>query len=113
MDNVTIDIVEVPDVVIVGVVEIPDLVSVAISELGSKGESGANAVVLNETPGGAINGSNATFTTSLPFSAVVVKLNGMVQKIIDDYQVIGTQQIVFLVSPGVNDKISVDYIKQT
>ncbi len=64
-----------------------------------------------ETPAGAVNGINATFTTLQEFipSSLKVYLNGVRQKIVEDYNTSGTQTINFVVSPLSTDVILTDY----
>ena len=69
--------------------------------------------VFGEVPSGAVNGSNATFTTAYNFVAgsVQVFVNGLLQKIITDYNTSGTTTILLAVSPTVNENILVNYLK--
>jgi hypothetical protein len=64
-----------------------------------------------ETPGGAVNGINATFTTAQEFiiSSLKVYLNGVRQKVIEDYNTTGNSTIIFVTSPLATDVILVDY----
>lgn len=80
----------------------------------SGGGASADDFVFGETPNGVINGINATYTTDFDFvpETVEVKLNGLTQKVVDDYNTSGTDTIIFLVSPLTDDKILVNYIKQ-
>ena len=73
-----------------------------------------NEIVENEVPSGAINGTNATFTTQYDFipESLEVFLNGIKQKIVDDYNTTGTQTIILNFSPVIGEKILVTYIKQ-
>lgn len=75
---------------------------------------GGGVDVIGEIPAGAMNGINATYTSEFDFvpESVEVFLNGVRQKIIDDYQQIGTTQIQFIASPGINEKILINYKKQ-
>lgn len=70
-------------------------------------------VVINETPIGLINGSNATFTSLNAFvpETVMIFLNGMLQKIISDYNTTGNNTMIFTTSPEVNENISINYTK--
>lgn len=87
-----------------GVVLESACVDLTINNLGS-----ANWVI-GEVPLGAINGINATFTAFNTFvpSSLAVYLNGLRQRIVDDYQVSGNA-ITFLVSPLPNEHLSIDY----
>ena len=60
---------------------------------------------------GTINGINATYTTSKKFVAgkVSVYLNGLKQKIVDEFNTSGNQTVIFMESPQVGDVLSVDY----
>lgn len=66
-----------------------------------------------EVPTGLINGINATFYTLNDFVAesVEVYLNGIRQKIVDDYQTIGLRTIQLNVSPSNNENIIINYLK--
>jgi len=70
--------------------------------------------VKGETLTGAINGSNATYTTAFDFipETVEVFYNGVLQSLLDDYITTGTNTVVFTFSPEVPDKLKVNYIKQ-
>jgi len=69
--------------------------------------------VVNETPIGVINGSNAAFTTTHNFVAgtVLVYLNGQRLKQVDDFNTSGTTNILLVNSPGVGEVVLVDYQK--
>lgn len=69
--------------------------------------------VFGETPMGAINGSNATFTTMYSFvpESVRIMVNGIRLKLIDEYTTSGLSTINLQVSPEVNDLILMDYKK--
>lgn len=71
--------------------------------------------VVDESLIGIINGSNATFSTSLEFEPgqVQVFLNGVAQEFITDFTTIGTTQIVFTSSPEINDVLMAIYQKRT
>lgn len=74
----------------------------------------SSVTIWNEVPAGLINGINATFTTAFNFQAgkLAVRLNGLQQKIVGDYQTIGTNTIQFNVSPLAGEVIEIDYLKQ-
>lgn len=78
---------------------------------GIQGPPGGSQIVLDEPPTGTINGSNATFTTAFQFvpGQVAVKVNGLTQRLVTDFQTSGTNTIIFAESPHVGDSISVDY----
>ena len=75
--------------------------------------SNAQLPIINEVPNGLINGSNATFTTDFNFVSGTVQLflNGALQKIIDDYQVIGNNTILLNTSPMSGENLLINYIK--
>lgn len=60
---------------------------------------------------GTIDGSNATYTTSKKFVAgkVSVYLNGLKQKIVNEFNTTGNQTVIFTESPQSGDILSVDY----
>jgi hypothetical protein len=67
--------------------------------------------IINEIPQGIINGLNATFQTSFDFipESVQLFLNGLTQKLIDDYQTIGTRTIVLNNPISANEHILINY----
>lgn len=69
--------------------------------------------ILDEIPGGAINGSNATFITANNFKpeSVEITLNGLSQRkgAGFDYITTGNNTIIFAVSPDAGDTILIDY----
>ncbi len=69
--------------------------------------------VTNETLTGAVNGINATFTTAHNFvpGTVEVFLNGLAQKIVNDFQTIGQNTIVLVNSPGSGERITANYLR--
>lgn len=73
--------------------------------------SGGADFVIGETPNGAINGSNATFTTLQNFDPLTVELilNSTIQTYGIDYTTTGTNTIILNVSPIVGDIIRVNY----
>lgn len=70
--------------------------------------------VTGEIPSGLINGINTTFNSAFNFKpeSVEVFINGLKQKIIDDYNTSGTSVITLNFSPDVGEKITINYIKQ-
>lgn len=72
---------------------------------------GAADTVFGEVPSGAINGTNATFTTEFDFvpETVQVILNGMIQKRVQDYNTSGTQTITLNVSPTSGETLTINY----
>ena len=114
MDLIEINIIEQISSVEIDVTEILQPIEIEINEIGQKGKDGLDGLgvtIFNEIPSGLLNGVNAVFTTQLLFSKVIVKLNGITQSILDDYQVSNNNTITFLISPGTTDKILVDYTK--
>jgi hypothetical protein len=73
--------------------------------------SGGDTFVIAEIPNGAINGSNATFTTLNPFVPLTVELilNSTLQTYGVDFTTSGTNTINLNVSPIVGDIIRVNY----
>jgi hypothetical protein len=71
----------------------------------------AGAFIIGETPNGAVNGSNATYTTAQQFepATVSVFINGV--NIVNgvDYITTGTNTIILNVSPVVGDYIRINY----
>lgn len=69
--------------------------------------------VIGETPSGAINGSNAIFTTLNSFdpASVQVFLNGLLQEPGVTYTLSGNNTITFTSSPEIGDVLEVNYIK--
>lgn len=67
---------------------------------------------INETPSGAINGSNTAFTTgNTPVAGTVqVFLNGLLQTATDDYTISGST-ITYATAPIAGDVLRVTYIK--
>lgn len=67
--------------------------------------------IIGEVPSGAVNGSNATFTTQFSFlpESVRVFVNGQRQNIPDDYVTQGQFTITLMFSPAVGETIQVDY----
>lgn len=67
----------------------------------------------DETPSGAINGSNTVFTLAqspLENEAVDVYLDGIKQIVTTDYSVSGST-ITFVVAPASGQSLRVDYIR--
>lgn len=70
-------------------------------------------IYTTEIPVGLINGINATFTSAFSFipESVVLYLNGLRIKIVDEYNTIGNNKIILSVSPGNNENILINYLK--
>jgi hypothetical protein len=73
--------------------------------------SGTDVYVIGEIPNGAINGSNATFTTLQNFVPLSVELvlNSTIQTYGIDYYTTGVNTIIMNVSPVIGDIIRVNY----
>jgi hypothetical protein len=73
--------------------------------------TGSGSFIIGQTPSGAVNGSNATYTTAQSFdpASVSVFINGV--NIVNgvDYITTGTNTIILNVSPVVGDYIRVNY----
>jgi len=84
-----------------------------IQFLGSGGGGDLSNLILSEIPGGVINGSNATFTTSGNFQpgSLQVFVNGLEQTIVDDFNTTGTNTFLLVSSPNVGEHLLVNYIK--
>lgn len=90
-----------------------------ILEVGVQGPSGPPGtgfvinLILEEIPTGDINGVNATFTTEFEFipEQINVFLNGVMQRIVEDYITVGTQTIQLNTSPLAGEVVSVNYIR--
>lgn len=67
----------------------------------------------NETPTGALNGSNATFTSLSNFVAgtVEVFLNGLKLKIVEEFNTTGNNTITLAVSPASTETLQITYLK--
>lgn len=79
---------------------------------GSGSISGSPPIT-GEVPTGDVNGVNATYTTYYDFvpGTVSVTVNGLEQRLVTDFQTIGTNQIVFTESPQTGDSIQVTYTR--
>jgi len=69
--------------------------------------------VYGEAPVGFVNGVNATFTTANPYRANSVRLylNGVRQKLVNDYILVPPVTCVFVLAPRTNDHVLVDYLR--
>lgn len=90
-----------------------DMYSLAELIRGINGAVAKSDFVYNETPSGMVNGINATFTSENNFvpGKVEVYVNGVLQKIIEDYQTIGNNTITLTNAPFYGENISLNYIK--
>lgn len=82
-----------------------------VVKVGAFVSTSSGSFVFGETPSGAVNGSNATFTTSQNFVAesVQVFINGVSQTNGVDYTTSGSTTITMNVSPVSGDYIRVNY----
>lgn len=91
---------------------------IEVAQLGAQGVQGEKGdsidIIFNEVPTGVLNGMNAAFTSLFNFvsGTVQVFLNGSLQKIVDDYQVVGNNTITLNFSPMANENILINYVKQ-
>ena len=76
------------------------------------GGGGSFSLVFNETPSGAINGSNQIFQTVQPFTQLAVFLNGLRQRAPQDYTISNINTFIMVNAPPIGDTLSVDYIPQ-
>ena len=74
---------------------------------------GIGDFVIGEIPKGIIDGINATFTTYFYFSinSLEVYVNGLRQKIIEDYQIINTNTIQLKSSIKLGELLLINYQK--
>lgn len=86
--------------------------AITISSSGSGSGMSAADFITGETPSGAINGTNVTFTfANTPIAnKEIVYLNGIRQKRITDYT-ISAGVITFLTAPITGDELLADYLK--
>jgi len=75
--------------------------------------SGENRI-FNETPIGVMNGVNAIFNSQHNFisGTVTVFLNGIFQKIINDFNTSGNNTLILTNSPGASETLIINYTKQ-
>lgn len=92
----------------VDITTIPQYITV---QVGATVTTSSGSFVIGETPSGAVNGSNATFTTAQNFvpESVQVFINGVSQTNTVDYTTSGTTTITLNVSPVSGDYIRVNY----
>lgn len=104
IDNAGVEVVEISE----------EIAGVQVIETLVQGPAGATAsFVAGETPSGAVDGVNATFTTVFSFvpESVTVFLNGLALQRIGEFNTSGNQTIIFMESPEVGDTIRVNYLK--
>lgn len=85
--------------------------NVSVEWNGILNSSDSAAFVFGETPSGAVNGSNATFTSLQNFTpqSVQVFINGLSQTNGVDYTTSGTTTITLNVAPVASDYIRINY----
>jgi hypothetical protein len=73
--------------------------------------SGSSSWEIGEVPSGAINGSNATFTSAFDFipGKVTVYSSGIRLKLGTDFNTSGTRTIQLTFSPSAGESITIDY----
>lgn len=78
---------------------------------GGTGPPPTGAMTFGETPTGAINGTNTSYTSANTFASgkLAVFLNGLRQRIGQDYNVTGTNSFSMLIAPLSGDTLSIDY----
>jgi hypothetical protein len=114
-DNVSVD--TYPQAVTLSINDLTGEISVftrpqnVVIEFNGALSTSAGAFIIGETPSGAVNGSNATYTTAQQFepASVSVFINGV--NIVNgvDYITTGTNTIILNVSPVVGDYIRINY----
>lgn len=84
-----------------------------LNDVVDEGVLGDSDFVIGETPSGAINGSNATYTSLNDFipETLEVFLNGIRQTVLGDYNTSGNTTIQFVTSPGTGEVLRINYIK--
>lgn len=80
-------------------------------ELSNTQNSNPSFIHFNVTLLGTIDGSNATFTTPEQFipEEITVRVNGLSQRLIVDYNTSGNSTVLFTSSPQVGDVLTADY----
>jgi hypothetical protein len=108
------------EVVNIAVTEVVNPVTIQISDVGLQGIQGiqgkdgvAEIKIYQEVPTGLINGINATFISLFNFQAgtVEVFINGIFQKIVQDFNTIGNNTITVTNAPNNGENILINYIK--
>lgn len=121
---VNISVNESNDAVSINVSENVTNLTLQVAEIGIQGIQGIPGVagqdaiipikIYQEVPSGLLNGINATFITINNFVSGTLELflNGSLQKIVSDYQLIGNNTILLTNSPFAGEHILINYIKQ-
>lgn len=112
LNNDEVSLVTIDDSSLISEIVNPEILITEVGCISTSSNTLLNNLVIGEIPQGLIDGINATFTTLNPFvpSSVEVYLNGIRQKIIEDYTTINNDTIQFMVSPTANENILIDYI---
>jgi hypothetical protein len=78
------------------------------------GSMDLSPLIWGETPSGNTNGLNRTFTSAYPYNSnfLGVFLNGVRQRLTNDYTQTGAQSFQFLNAPSPGDTVSIDYAQQ-
>lgn len=115
ISNDSVDIIVNPEKVTIEVHDENQIVQVTsesiIVQVNSLLTLGGESSVIGETPNGAINGQNATFTSLQNFEPLTVDviLNSTVQTYGIDYITTGTNTITLNVAPVVGDILRLNY----
>lgn len=74
---------------------------------------GGHVHVIGEVPTGTLNGSNAIFTSAYTFvpESFELFINGVRQKIVEDYNTSGGTTITLTASPASTEHLLINYIK--
>ena len=115
LSSESVDIIVNPEKVTIEVQDENQIVQVTsesiIVQVNSLLTLGGETSVIGETPNGAINGQNATFTSLQNFEPLTVDviLNSTVQTYGIDYITTGTNTIILNVAPVVGDILRLNY----
>lgn len=115
ISNDSVDIIVNPEKVTIEVQDENQVVQVTsesiIVQVNSLLTLGGESSVIGETPNGAINGQNATFTSLQNFEPLTVDviLNSTIQTYGIDYITTGTNTIILNVAPVVGDILRLNY----
>lgn len=115
LSSESVDIIVNPEKVTIEVQDENQIVQVTsesiIVQVNSLLTLGGESSVIGETPNGAINGQNATFTSLQNFEPLTVDviLNSTVQTYGIDYITTGTNTIILNVAPVVGDILRLNY----
>ena len=82
--------------------------------IGGTGGTGTTEIrVIGETPAGAVNGINATFTSLSAFNPATVEVfvSGLRMHLGSDYTTTGATTLLMADSPQTNENVTLNYIK--